>query len=249
MASVLSTLLAWLIERTNVLMPRTLYVLVVAGSGIPGLISTWTTLRRVTLPLLTPAPLGAMIYNFVNVVEWVDIPLVLGLPGHVPVLSTQEPLRDHDRQGIPAAQLPAGRWPAFAAVIVYVLIVLVLPLLMLFWSSIQPYYGGLTQAAFHRISFTAYSDLFHSSVLWSTVRNTVELGILAALGTLIISVLSSWLVVRAPNRLAGALDFLVFFPQMIPSIVIGLAILLVYLILPVGIFGTIWILVIAMTTK
>ncbi|HET9188842.1 MAG TPA: ABC transporter permease subunit, partial [Acidothermaceae bacterium] len=37
-----------------------------------------TIVRRVTLPLLRPAIIGALIYEFVTVVEAVDIPLVLG---------------------------------------------------------------------------------------------------------------------------------------------------------------------------
>ncbi len=40
-----------------------------------------TMLRRVSLPLLKPALLGALVYQFLTVIEAVDIPLVLGLPG------------------------------------------------------------------------------------------------------------------------------------------------------------------------
>jgi iron(III) transport system permease protein len=365
LGGILSTGLAWLIERTTIPLRRTLYVLVVASSGIPGLIfaiawslllnptngavndffrsvlgftfnalslpgmifvqgiqivplmfllisaafrgmngsledaaaasgaSTFTTLRRITLPMLAPALLGAVIYNFVNVIEWVDIPLVLGLPGHVSVLATKVYLTVQPPIGLPNYGLASAyglmlvvlslvplviynrlirrsgryatmtgkgyrprrtdlgrwRWLALFAALVYVVVVLVLPVLMLFWSSIQPYYGGFNSAAFHRIGFGAYTNLFSSSTLWPTVWNTVELGVVTALGTIILSVLSSWLVVRARNRLASTLDFLVFFPHMIPSIVIGLAILLVYLILPISVYGTLWIIVIAMITK
>jgi iron(III) transport system permease protein len=364
-AGVLSTGFAWLIERTDIPAPRLLYVLIVAGSGIPGLIfaiswalllnprngaanqfldatlgvrfnvlslpgmifvqgiqlvplmflligsafrgmngsledaaatsgaSGWRTLRAVTLPLMRPALLGAGIYIFVNIIEWVDVPLVLGLPGHQLVLSTKVYLTVHPPIGLPNYGLASGygltlvllslvpllaynrviarsnryatmtgkgyrprrlplarwRWPSFALVCVYVLVALVLPLLMLFWSSIQPYYGGVNAAAFRRADLGAYRDLLHSSTLWSTVVNTVEIGALAALGTMVISLLASWLIVRSRGRFGGALDFLVFFPHMIPSIVIGLAVLLVYLVLPVGVYGTIWIIVIAMVTK
>ncbi|MYS21816.1 iron(III) transport system permease protein [Streptomyces sp. DvalAA-14] len=364
-ASFFSIAFAWLVERTNIPMRRTLYVLVVASSGIPGLIFaiSWslllnpnngavnqvlhavfgfrfdvlslpgmifvqgvqlvplmflligaafrgmngsledaaaasgapmrTTLFRITLPMLAPALLGAMIYNFVNIIEWVDIPLVLGLPGHVSVLSTQVFLTVQPPSGLPdyglassyglllvvlslvplilyqrlirrssrfatvtgkgyrprPIQLGRMRYPTLGIALLYIVIVLVLPLLMLFWSSIQPYYSGLNSKAFHRSNWTAYSNLFGSSTLTSTVVNTIVLGLCAAAGTMVLSLLSSWLVVRARNRAAGWLDFLMFFPHMIPSIVIGLAVLLVYLILPVGVYGTIWIMVIAMITK
>jgi len=53
-----------------------------SGAGRP------TVMRRVTLPLLAPAILGAVVYMFVNVIETLDIPLVLGLPANKIVLST-----------------------------------------------------------------------------------------------------------------------------------------------------------------
>jgi iron(III) transport system permease protein len=44
-------------------------------------------------------------------------------------------------------------------------------------------------------------------------------------------------------------DVLAFLPHAIPGVVIGLATLLLYLILPLPIYGTIWIIVIAMGTQ
>ena len=55
------------------------------ASGAPFL----AIMRRITLPLLTPALLAALVYQFVGVVESFDIPLIIGLRGRMPVLSTQ----------------------------------------------------------------------------------------------------------------------------------------------------------------
>src|SRR4029077_8262067 len=60
-----------------------------------------TVLRRVTLPLLRPVIVGAAVYQFVNVIEAVDIPLTLGLPGHVTVFSTQVYRITHPSFGLP----------------------------------------------------------------------------------------------------------------------------------------------------
>ncbi|HEX2056556.1 MAG TPA: ABC transporter permease subunit, partial [Nitrospiraceae bacterium] len=45
------------------------------------------------------------------------------------------------------------------------------------------------------------------------------------------------------------LDALAFLPNSIPGIVIGLALIFVYLTIPIGIYGTIWIIVIACVTR
>ena len=48
----------------------------------------WTTLRRVTLPVLRPALLAALLYEFSSSMESFEAPLVVGLPGRVFVYST-----------------------------------------------------------------------------------------------------------------------------------------------------------------
>ncbi len=48
----------------------------------------WTTLKRVTLPVLRPALLAAILYEFASSMESFEAPLVLGLPGRVYVYST-----------------------------------------------------------------------------------------------------------------------------------------------------------------
>ncbi|HLN86338.1 MAG TPA: iron ABC transporter permease [Candidatus Limnocylindrales bacterium] len=61
----------------------------------------WMTLRRVTLPVLWPALLAAIIYEFSSSMESFEAPLVVGLPGSVYVystmiyISTREPLPNY----------------------------------------------------------------------------------------------------------------------------------------------------------
>lgn len=61
----------------------------------------WTTLSRVTLPVLWPALLAAIIYEFSSSMESFEAPLVVGLPGGVHVystmiyMSTREPLANY----------------------------------------------------------------------------------------------------------------------------------------------------------
>jgi iron(III) transport system permease protein len=61
--------------------------------------------------------------------------------------------------------------------------------------------------------------------------------------------LVSWIIVRSRSRFSWMADVLAFMPHAMPGVVIGLAVLMIYLIMPVPIYGTIWIIVIAMGTQ
>lgn len=64
-----------------------------------------------------------------------------------------------------------------------------------------------------------------------------------------LTAIASWNVVK--TRLPGRkiLDSLTFVPIAIPGIVVGLALVWVYLTIPIGVYGTLWILFIAYCTK
>jgi iron(III) transport system permease protein len=141
-------------------------------------------------------------------------------------------------------KLGKRRWPIFGVVFAFVLIQAVMPIMMLFWSSIQPYYAGFGPEALKRISWAAWGDLGSRSVQTS-ILTTIKVGFAAALITVAVAVVGSWVSVRGRSRGSKWLDMLMFAPQLLPGVVIALAILLMYLILPVGIYGTMWLLVAA----
>src|SRR5262249_20892989 len=76
--------------------------------------------------------------------------------------------------------------------------------------------------------------------------------VVTALATIALSVLVSWFVVRRRREsgaLAGYLATVSFLPQGVPSIVIGLALIFVYVRFPIPIYGTLWIIALAITTR
>lgn len=255
--------------------------------------SFFTIIRKVTLPMLKPAIIGALIYEFVTVVEAVDIPLVLGLPGHVTVLSTQIYNASHPPVGLPnygvgstygafllvLALAPLlfynriignsssyvtvtgktfrpktqelKKWKPWAMLFAwgYIFVSLVLPLLILIWASIQPYFGTLSRDALKRVTFKSYKSTLSSDLFTTALKNTLILGVATAAGSMVLAMLLSWIIVRSRSRFRWMADVLAFLPHAIPGVVIGLATLLIYLILPLPIYGTIWIIVIAMGTQ
>src|SRR5262245_51442598 len=81
------------------------------------------------------------------------------------------------------------------------------------------------------------------------MTNSVMLALMSASGAMILTSLIAWIVYR--SRLPGSwlLDFLAFVPITIPGIVMGMALILLYVAFPIPIYGTIWVLLIAYVTR
>jgi iron(III) transport system permease protein len=137
-------------------------------------------------------------------------------------------------------------------VAVYALVTLVLPLFTMVWMSIQPFYAQPSAESIGRITFKAYAQLLNSPTFQSALGNTLILGVTAATATTVLSVVIGWAIARGRGRYATALDLLSFAPHVVPGVVIAVSALLVYLLLgtllPIRIHGTVWVLVIAVTT-
>src|SRR5207249_1266925 len=56
---------------------------IVAGSR------TFTTLRRVTLPLMRPAMMSTMLIMFVRAIESFEVPALIGIPARIPVFTSR----------------------------------------------------------------------------------------------------------------------------------------------------------------
>jgi iron(III) transport system permease protein len=144
------------------------------------------------------------------------------------------------------SRLPLGGWkaPALGFVALYLAFAMALPIAVLLWTSIFGY-RPLSGALFSVASLDGYRHLFASSDFWLALRNTfLVAGASAAIVTIIGAVLS-WIVLRTKLPGRGVLDMLSFMSIGIPSVIAGLAALLLYLTLPIGVYGTVWVLVLA----
>jgi iron(III) transport system permease protein len=252
-----------------------------------------TVVRRISLPLLTPALLSALVYQFVSVIESFDIPLVLGLRGGISVLSTQIFIESRPAGGLPDFGLAAaysmlllglaigplliynrvlghseryatigghsytprrmrlGPWkvPALILSVTFITVSLILPGLVMLWTSLQPFYAVPSPESMARMSLDAYSDVLTDDRFWDALINTIILGTFTALLAMGVGLSVGWVLVRTASRFRVALDTLAFTPHAMPGVIIGLSILLIYLILPIPVYGTIWIIVIALGTQ
>ncbi len=139
-----------------------------------------------------------------------------------------------------------GRWavPAAALVLSYLAIAVILPAAVLLWTSLFGY-APPSFALVPKASLAAYRGLFARADFWLALRNTfIVAGSSAAIVTTL-GALLAWTVLR--SRLPGraAIDFLSIVSIGIPSVIVGLAVMLFYLSLPIGIYGTVGVLVLA----
>jgi iron(III) transport system permease protein len=82
--------------------------------------------------------------------------------------------------------------------------------------------------------------------------NTLVLALATSAATILLALMVSWFVVRRRRAADGLSHYLAtvsFLPQCVPSIVIGLAFIFVYVRFPLPLYGTLWIIALAMTTR
>ena len=149
-------------------------------------------------------------------------------------------------KGYRPSRIPLGRWkiPALIFVFLYVSFAVVLPVLVLLLTSL--YATDMTSlAALSKLNFAAYAKVLSYSELWLATRNTFLVAGASALIVTCIGLLLSWAVLRTEIRGRAILDFISFASLGIPSVIAGLAVMLLYLMIPIGIYGTVWILIVA----
>jgi iron(III) transport system permease protein len=144
-----------------------------------------------------------------------------------------------------------GRWRYVAsfALLLYTFLLLVVPFLIVLWASLLPFYMQPSLEALSKLTLRNYNTALHFDKITLAVRNSLILGLASASVVMALTSLASWLLVRSRVRGRWLLDLLTTFPLLFPGIVMGLAILRFYLIVPVPVYGTLWILLIAFVTR
>jgi len=148
-----------------------------------------------------------------------------------------------------ALKLGRWRWPAFLFVCLYFLLAVVAPLAILVLMSLMPFQVRLSGLHAELFTLKNHIEFFGSAFALRAAWHSVLIAVVAASAVAVLSLLVSWVVVRskAPGR--GLIDSLAFLPLAIPGVMIGVALIYVYLMLPwTRVYGTIWIIAIAYVT-
>jgi iron(III) transport system permease protein len=144
-----------------------------------------------------------------------------------------------------------GRWRYLGAAIfaVYLTVVAALPFLVLLWCSLQKFYVAPSLAALQNVTFDAYRAVFGYPVFASAVWNSLVLSVASATIVALTTAVLCWVVTRTKLPGRWLIDNLATLPLLFPGLVLGLAIMVCYLNLGIGVYGTLWIMLIAYVTR
>lgn len=154
-------------------------------------------------------------------------------------------------KGFRPRAMDLGKWRYLMAAvfILYLLIVVVLPFLVLVWSSLQKFYSVPSMAALKNLTLQPYRTVLDHPGVGVVVWNSLLLSLGSATAIMLVTSVICWIVVktRMPGR--WLLDNLASLPLVFPGLVLGLAIMIFYLNVDIGVYGTLWIMFIAYVTR
>jgi iron(III) transport system permease protein len=146
-------------------------------------------------------------------------------------------------------QLGGWRYVTAAGLLLYSFVLLVLPFLIVLWASLLPFYIQPSWEAISKFTLKNYVTAIHFPKITDSIKNSILLGIGSASAVMVLTTLASWILVRTKLRGRWLLDLLTTLPLLFPGIVMGLAIMRFYLLVPIPIYGTLWILLVAFVTR
>jgi iron(III) transport system permease protein len=146
-------------------------------------------------------------------------------------------------------ELGRFRWVATFAVVVYAVVVVALPILIIGWASLLPFFAKPGLSSLKLVSLHNYRSLLADSGVLHAFKNSLMLGVLTATIVTLLTAVVAW--VRQRSRLPGAkgLEFLAMIPIAVPGLVLGMGLIVMYVAVPLPVYATVWILLIAYVTK
>jgi iron(III) transport system permease protein len=144
-----------------------------------------------------------------------------------------------------------GRWrlPATLIAGAYLALTTLAPLLVLIYTSTQRFYSTPSLDGLSNATGRNYGDLFTQGSIGTATLNSVLLSVAAATAVMLVMAVVAWMLIRSRVRGRWVLDGVVSVPLVVPGVVLGLALLVFYLRVPLPIYGTLWILLIAYCTR
>ena len=138
------------------------------------------------------------------------------------------------------------RWPLLGMCLVYLGVAVVLPVVTLLYASFQRLATFFPRA--DNFTLANYTTALSLDAVRSALWNSLILGLAtASIGVVLMGFLS-WMIYRSRLPGAGAIEYILMFPQAVPRLVFAFGMLWAWLIFPIPIYGTLWLLLIAYLT-
>ena len=137
-------------------------------------------------------------------------------------------------------------WLLFGVCALYVFLAVLLPIAALLLTSFQRFATALLGQA--QYTLANYELALALGPVRTALANSLMLGLGVATTGVIVMALLVWVIYRSQLAGRGSIEYLVMFPQAVPRLVFGLALLWAWLNMPIPIYGTLWLLALAYFT-
>jgi iron(III) transport system permease protein len=138
--------------------------------------------------------------------------------------------------------LKGARYPLFGVVGLLSFVLIVLPVAVLFYTSVVPYSMVPSARAFAMMSWKHWIAVLQDPVSLLSLKNSLYLGIGGATLGMVLSFFVAYVVVKVRSKASGFLDSLSFLSFSFPGIVVGIGFMWFFVQTPL--YATIWALLI-----
>ena len=144
-----------------------------------------------------------------------------------------------------------GRWKIAASggALAILTLMVILPVAMLFLISILPYYHVPTMETIQLATLKHYVYILENDRVYRAIGNSLFLAVAGATVAMALAALTAYITVKTKVWGRGLLEGLTFLPWAFPSTALAIGLLWGYVQMPVPVFATIWILLIAYVTR
>ena len=147
------------------------------------------------------------------------------------------------------APIPLGRWRWAANLFCFgfITLALLLPMVILLYTSVLRWFTANPFAGMY--TWRNYVFMWESASTWASFWNTLIVSGVGAMVGVMLGLLCSYFTLRLRPRGHSWLDFAVVLPFGVPGIVLGLGLLWAYAFLPLPLYGTIIVIIVAFVTR
>lgn len=138
------------------------------------------------------------------------------------------------------------RWVFFGICVLYLVLAVGLPFFVLIYASVQRL--AVAFPSLGNFTLEHYRMAFSLNAIRQALWNSLFLGVLTASIGIFVTGLLAWLIQRSKIPGRGVLEYIVMFPQAVPRLVFAFGMMWAWLVFPLPVYGTIWILLIAYLT-
>jgi iron(III) transport system permease protein len=149
-------------------------------------------------------------------------------------------------------ELRWARIPCFLTALLYLFVAVVLPYIVLIQSALRDYMYIPDIASFFStavMSVRNINSVINNSLFWTALRNTIAMAVFAGIVGGALYLIISYIIYKTKLPGRGLLNYICILPIAVAGLVKGMAYLWAWISLPIGIYGTVWILILAYISR